>query len=472
MSGLARIMLADGLRVTGSDAKDSYRLAVLRALGATLYVGHAHDHLGEPQTVIYSTAIPADNPELRLARARGIPVLHRAEALANLMGCGRSLAVAGTHGKTTTSAMLAETLRHCGADPSFVIGGELLATCTNAHRGSGDLFVSEADESDGTFLRLGAAAGIITNIEPDHLDFWGNFESLITAFEQFALEIGARKGFVVACLDDPITARVITRLRASRVKTHTYGFSREADFRIDSHRPGGAGWTFRVLNQGRQLPRISLQVPGAHNALNATAALATAMELGCSPVDASAGLENYTGTYRRCDFYGTADDVRVYDDFAHHPTELAACLRAARELAGRGRLVIAFQAHHYYRTAMFIREFGAALGLADEVVVMEIFAPGEKPIPGATGPEMAAGVPLPPHCVQFEPDAMAVPQRLVNRSRPGDIIMTIGQGDVATLAPAILKLLQTRSASLSVPKPTPGDSRRNYQKSIGARQRG
>lgn len=453
MSGLARIMLADGLRVTGSDTKDSPRLAALKALGATLYVGHAPDRLGEPRTVVYSTAIPADNPELRLARARGIPVLHRADALAKLMAGDRGVAVAGTHGKTTTSAMLAVALRHCGADPSFAIGGELLATRTNAHRGSDDLFVSEADESDGAFLRLGAVAGIITNIEPDHLNYWGNFEALIAAFEQFALDIGTRQGFIVACLDDVITARVIAKVRASGVKVHTYGFSREANFHIDAHRPGGAGWTFRVLGYGRHLPRITLQVPGAHNALNATAALATAVVLGYSPADISAGLGHYSGTRRRCDFQGEADAIRVYDDFAHHPTELAACLRAARELAGRGRLVIAFQAHHYYRTAMFIKEFGAALGLADEVVVLEVFAPREEPIPGANGREMADRVPLPAHQILFEPDAAAVPRHLVDRSKPGDLIMTIGQGDVATMTPTILSLLRGRSESRSVPPP-------------------
>lgn len=453
MSGLARIMLADGLRVTGSDAKDSPRLAALKTLGATLYVGHAPDQLGEPRTVVYSTAIPADNPELRLARARGIPVLHRADALANLMAGDRGVAVAGTHGKTTTSAMLAVALRHCGADPSFAIGGELLATHANAHRGSGDLFVSEADESDGAFLRLGAVAGIITNIEPDHLDYWGNFEALIAAFEQFALDIGSRQGFIVACLDDAITAQVIAKVRASGVRVHSYGFSPEANFHIDAHRLGGGRWTFRVLGYGRYLPSISLQIPGAHNVLNATAALATAMALGYSPEDASAGLGHYSGTHRRCDFRGEADAIRVYDDFAHHPTELAACLRAARELAGRRRLVVAFQAHHYYRTAMFIQEFGAALGLADEVVVLEVFAPGEEPIPGANGREMADRVPLPARQILFEPDAAAVPRHLVDRSQPGDLIMTIGQGEVATLAPAILSLLRDRSESRSAPRP-------------------
>jgi UDP-N-acetylmuramate--alanine ligase len=465
MSGLARIMLADGLRVTGSDARDSQRLAALKALGATLYVGHAPEQLGEPLTVVYSTAIPADNPELRLARARGIPVLHRAVALANLMAGDRAVAVTGTHGKTTTSAMLALALRHCGADPSFAIGGEFLATGTNAHRGGGGLFVSEADESDGAFLRLGAEIGIITNIEPDHLDYWGNFEALIAAFEKFALDIGARRGFIVGCLDDVVTARVIARVRADGVRVLTYGFSPAADFHICRRVPDGAGWTFTVAMDGGQSPPIRLQVPGTHNALNATAALATAMTLGYSPVDAIAGLKHYSGTRRRCDRRGEADGIQVYDDFAHHPTEVAACLRAARELAGRGRLIIAFQAHHYYRTAMFIQEFGAALGMADGVVVLEVFAPGEEPIPGANGRGMTARISLPANQRLFEPNPAAVPRHLVDWAKPGDLIMTIGQGDVATMAPTILSLLRDRSASRSVP-PT-GSSASGNERSQG-----
>ncbi len=295
-------------------------------------------------------------------------------------------------------------------------------------------------------------AVIITNIEPDHLDYWGSFEALVAAFEHFALDIGARQDFIMACLDDAITARLITKVRASGVKVHSYGFSREANSRPDAHRRGGAGLTFRVLGYGRHLPSISLRVPGTHNLLNATAALATAMALGYSPVDASTGLGLYSGTSRLCDFQGEADAIRVYDDFAHHPKELVACLRAARELAGK-RLVVACQAHHYYRTAMFIQEFGAALGLADEVVILEVFAPGEEPIPRANGLEMADRVPLPAHQIWFEPDAAAVPRHLVDRSQPGELIMTIGQGDVATMAPTILSLLRDRSKSRSAPHP-------------------
>lgn len=447
MSGIARILLAEGVSVSGSDAKESRRLAALRAQGARIEIGHAAEYLGDAVVVVQSTAIKADNPELQAAMAAGLPIVHRSEALAAVMQGSRGVAVAGTHGKTTTTSMLTVALQNCGAEPSFAIGGELHETGAYAHRGSGDVFVTEADESDGSFLHLGAVAGIITNVEPDHLNYWQDFETLIQAFEQFVLDIGSRGGFVVACLDDDIAQRVIDTGRKAGVDVRTYGFSEEADFHIVVHDRLGSGWTFDVAERGVRSPKITLKVPGAHNVLNATAALATAIGLGFSATEAAAGLEGFRGTRRRFDFRGEADGIRVFDDFAHHPTEVAATLRAAREVAGDGRVVMAFQAHHYYRTAMFVKEFGEAMGLADEVVVLEVFAPGEEPIPGASGQTMAAEVPLPAEQVVFEPSSAVVPQLLVDRAQPGDIIMTIGQGDVSLMAPAILDLLQLRSES-------------------------
>lgn len=447
MSGIARILLADGVRVTGSDAKDSRRLAALRSLGATITVGHDAENVPDDAVaVVRSTAITDDNPELVRARELGIPVYHRAEALAAVMAGSRVAAVTGTHGKTTTTSMLTVALQNCGAEPSFAIGGEMHETGAYAHRGSGDVFVTEADESDGSFLRLGAFAGVITNVEPDHMNYWGEFEPLIEAFEQFVLDIGNRGGFVVACIDDEVTRRVIETGRSAGVDVRTYGFAPEADYCVAVHDRSGSGWTFDVSVKGVRTPRITLQVPGAHNVLNATAALATAIGLGFSDTDAARGLEGFTGTRRRFDFRGEVAGIRVYDDFAHHPTELAATLRAAREVVGEeGRIVMAFQAHHYYRTAMFVAEYGEAMGLADEVVVLEVFAPGEEPIPGASGQTMAAAVPLPADRVLFEPSSSAVPQHLVDRARSGDIIMTIGQGDVSLMAPAILDLLEARA---------------------------
>lgn len=444
MSGIARILLSEGVAVSGSDAKDSRRLTALRALGATIHIGHAAENVGDATVVVRSTAIKDDNPEFVRAVELGLPVLHRSDALAKVMEGSRVVAVSGTHGKTTTTSMLTVALQNCGAEPSFAIGGELHETGAYAHRGSGDVFVTEADESDGSFLRFGAIAGIITNIEPDHLNYWNDFESLIEAFEQFVLDIGSRGGFVVACIDDEVTRRVIEVGRAAGVDVRTYGFSEDADFHVSVHDRSGTGWTFDVAEHGVRSPRITLKVPGAHNALNATASLATAIGLGFSDVDAARGLEEFTGTRRRFDFRGEVDGIRVFDDFAHHPTEVAATLRAAREVAGEGRIVMAFQAHHYYRTAMFVKEFGEAMGLADEVIVLEVFAPGEDPIPGASGQTMADEVPLPAGQVLFEPSSSSVPQHLVDRAQPGDIIMTIGQGDVALMAPTVLDLLEIR----------------------------
>ena len=447
MSGIARLLLARGSRVSGSDAKDSRRLEALRALGAEVHVGHSADNLREEldaQVVVVSTAIPDDNPEVVLARGRGIPVVHRAEALAAVMRGSRVLAVAGTHGKTTTTSMLTVALQHCGVDPSFAIGSELNESGSNAHRGTGDLFVAEADESDGSFLRLGAQCGIVTNVEPDHLNHWGTFEAIERGFLEFAAHLRDRGGFLVACADDPGAARLMERALAAGVTVVSYGTHADADYRITGLSVVGDRWQFEVTRRGIRLGLLRLQVPGEHNALNATAALAMGIELGLPEADLRAGIETFSGTRRRFDYRGAADGVRVYDDYAHHPTEIAATLRAARGMVGGGRIVVAFQAHHYYRTALFVREFGESLGLADEVVVLEVFAPGEEPIPGASGRTMADNVPLPAAQVVFEPSWSKVAGELADRARPGDLVMTLGAGDIGLIATEVLDLLRAR----------------------------
>jgi UDP-N-acetylmuramate--alanine ligase len=446
MSGIARILVARGVTVTGSDAKDSRRLAALRALGVTAYVGHAAEHVAGADTVIASTAIKPDNPELVAARDSGLRVMGRAEALATLMEGYRGVAVAGTHGKTTTTSMLTVALQHCGADPSFAIGSELNESGSNAHLGTGEVFVAEADESDGAFLALPAYAGIVTNVEPDHLDHWGTFDAIEAAFLEFATAIRDRGGFVTVCLDDPGAARLVTSARAAGVDVRTYGVGDASDFRVELLETGDKGWRFDVLEHGVRLGVVELGVPGRHNVLNATAALVTGIGLGHPASDLRAGLETFSGTRRRFDYKGTADGVRVYDDYAHHPTEIAATLSAMRDVVGQGRLVVAFQAHHYYRTAMFTTEFGEALGLADEVVVLEVFAPGEDPIPGASGVAMASHVPLPAEQVVFEPSWSKVAGQLVSRAQAGDVVMTLGAGDIAMIGTEVLELLRAREA--------------------------
>jgi len=447
MSGIARIMVAQGLTVSGSDAKDSRRLQALRAVGVDARVGHAADLVTGIDALIVSTAIPDANVERVAARERGIPELSRAQALAAVMSGSRGVAVSGTHGKTTTTSMLTVALQHCGADPSFAIGSELNESGSNAHLGSGDVFVVEADESDGAFLFLEPIAAIVTNVEADHLDHWGTYEAIEQGFLDFATGVRDRDGFIVVCIDDPGGARLALRAREAGVDVRTYGESLDADYRLSDARLTETGWAFDTVHNGVRLGEIRLSVPGKHNALNALAAFVAALGLDYPAGDLRAGLESFSGTRRRFDFRGQVDGIRVFDDYAHHPTEIEATLRAARDVVGSGRLVVAFQAHHYYRTAMFVTEFGAALGLADEVVVLEVFAPGETPIPGASGQTMAANVPLPPEQVVFEPSWSAVAGHLVERANAGDIIMTLGAGDIGMIGLEVLEQLRSRTGA-------------------------
>ena len=444
MSGIARILVAQGVTVSGSDAKDSRRLQGLAAIGVRTNVGHSAEWVGTADTLVFSTAIPADNPERVAAVERGIRVLNRAEALAMVISGHRTVAVSGTHGKTTTTSMLTVALQHCGADPSFAIGSELNESGSNAHLGTGDIFVVEADESDGTFLQLSPVAGIVTNVEADHLNYWGDFAAIEAAFLEFTGQIKEAGGFVVICADDAGAARLAAASRAAGVDTRTYGSSPEADFRLFNEVRVGRGWEFDVVRTdgGSSLGRICLQVPGRHNALNATAAFITGIGMGFAASQLCAGIGEFSGTRRRFDFRGEVSGVRVYDDYAHHPTEIEATLIAARDVAGTGRLIVAFQAHHYYRTAMYLNEFGAALGLADDVVVLEVFAPGETPIPGVSGQTMAARVPLESDHVIFEPSWSAVAGHLAARARQGDLIMTLGAGDIGMIGLEVLELLR------------------------------
>jgi UDP-N-acetylmuramate--alanine ligase len=447
MSGIARIMLARGVEVSGSDAKDARVLSALRVLGARVEVGHAPSHLGNlgpGDTVVVSTAISPSNSEVVEARRRGIRVLPRAAALAAVMSGRRGVAVAGTHGKTTTTSMLVRAFQHCGADPSFAIGADLNEPGSNAHDGAGELFVAEADESDESFLLLSPRVAIVTNIEADHLNHYVGLASIHRAFERFAARIGA-DGLLVACADDPGSQGLADWARSAGLAVRTYGTATSADVRLDDVVLAGTGSTFRVVADGRRLGEVPLRVPGRHNALNATGAIAVGLALDMPFAEFRAGLAGFTGARRRFEPKGSEAGIRVFDDYAHHPTEIAAVLHAAREVAGSGRIVAAFQAHHYYRTADFRTEFGAALALADDVVVMEVYAPGEALIPGGTGAALAEAVTLPPQHVVFEPSWSAVPAHLADRARPGDIVLTMGAGgEVAMLAPEVLEALRER----------------------------
>ena len=439
MSGIARILLARGTRVSGSDAKDSLSLRALTALGARIHVGHdAAQVPDDAEVVVISTAIRPSNPEVVVARERGIPIEPRAAALAALMDGYKGVVIAGTHGKTTTTSMVTVALQTCGIDPSFAIGGDLNEAGSNAHHGSGYVFVAEADESDGSFLRLAPDVAVVTNVEPDHLDHYGSADAYHEAFASFA---ALAKDLLVVCADDP---GAVAAAKSGTAKVVTYGTSPDADLRVDSVVLTGARSSFELIDRGRRLGVFWLSVPGRHNVLNAAAAIAVGLELGMPLTELRSGLQSFRGARRRFEPRGEAGGVRVFDDYAHHPTELVATLNAARVVAGEGRLVVAFQPHLYSRTQAFATEFGEALGLADDVVVMEVYAAREDPVAGVSGRLVAAAVPLPPEHVVFEPSWSAVAGHLASRAQPGDVVLTLGAGDVTQLAPEVLVALESR----------------------------
>ena len=438
MSGIARVLLARGVEVSGSDARDSRGLAALQALGADVHVGHDAAHVEGAARVVISSAIRESNPELAAARALGLPVVKRADALAELLVGHRAVAVAGTHGKTTTTSMLTVAAQHCGADPSFAIGGDLNEAGSNAHQGAGDLFVVEADESDGSFLVYRPFAAVVTNVEPDHLDHYGDAESVHAAFASFVRTVDPL-GFVVVCADDEGAVRLAALARDEGIDVRTYGTSPQADLRLEELVVSGGSSAYRAVLKGRRVGEVHLSVAGEHLARNSAAALLTGIGLGLPEDLLVEGLGGYTGVRRRMELKGTAGGVRVYDDYAHHPTEVRAQLEAARTMTNGGRLVAVFQPHLYSRTATFAEGFGEALGLADEVVVMDVYGAREDPVPGVTGALVAEHVPH--EHVLFEPSWSAVPAAVVERVVPGDLVVTLGAGDVTLLGPEVLRLL-------------------------------
>jgi UDP-N-acetylmuramate--alanine ligase len=445
MSGIARIMLARGVAVSGSDSARSPQLDELAALGADVHVGHAAANLGDARTLVVSTAIRPDNPELAEARRRGIRVLHRAAALASVMAGRQGIAVAGTHGKTTTTAMLTTVLRWCGADPSYVIGGILAETGLGAHDGGGSAFIAEADESDGSFLMLSPHAAVVTCIEADHLDNYADLAEIEAGFAAFARKIDDG-GLLVACADDPGASALAAAAEELPVQVRTYGESAGADYLLTSVTPHGMATRLTVAGGPRAVAgagaALEISVPGRHNALNAAAAFATATELGFAADQVAAGLAAYRGARRRMELKGEADGVRVLDSYAHHPTELAADLAAARDVAGAGRVIAVFQPHLYSRTRIFAAEFGVALGLSDEALVLDVYAAREDPEPGVTGMLVAAAVPG--GRARFLPDRAEVPAAVTGTAKPGDIVLTMGAGDVTALGPVILAALADR----------------------------
>ncbi|MEU4493535.1 UDP-N-acetylmuramate--L-alanine ligase [Streptomyces sp. NPDC023998] len=441
MSGIAKILAQRGAKVAGSDAKESATAQALRELGATVHIGHAAEHLAsDASCVVVSSAIRADNPELARAAELSVPVVHRSDALASLMTGLRSIAVAGTHGKTTTTSMLAVALTELGLDPSYAIGGDLAGPGTNARHGEGEIFVAEADESDRSFQKYDPEVAIVLNVELDHHANYASMDEIYDSFETFVGKV-VPGGTLVISADQPGAVELTQRVRdLSTLKVVTYGDSATADVRVHKITPRGLTSEVTVLLDNRFLT-FTVSVPGSHYAHNAVAALAAGVALGIPAHNLASAIGKYTGVKRRLQLKGEAADVQVIDSYAHHPTEMTADLEAMRGAAADSRLLVVFQPHLFSRTQELGTEMGQALALADASVVLDIYPAREDPIPGITSALIidaarAAGADVTPvH------DKAAVPDVIAGMAKPGDLVLTMGAGDVTDLGPAILARL-------------------------------
>ncbi|MGO4956418.1 UDP-N-acetylmuramate--L-alanine ligase [Luteococcus sp. Sow4_B9] len=440
MSGIAQLYHDLGVEISGSDQADSPALRQLEHQGIRTHVGHAAEQLGSAQTVVISSAIRESNPELAAARERGLRIWHRSTALAALMLGKEAVAIAGTHGKTTTTGMTSVMLTEAGADPSYVIGSPLASTGKSAHLGSGQAFVVEADESDGTFLQYPTTIAVVTNVEADHLDNWGTPEAYHAGFLRFATGKDVRA--VVLDGDDPVAAALGERLRQEGRTVLAYGEHPGCEVRLSELDFEGTSASATLTHDG-WTGRMELQVPGRYNLGNAAAAFAVGRLLGHDPQALVRAAGTFTGTLRRFQLVGEVDGVRVYDDYAHHPTEIRAALTAARKAAGEGRLVACFQPHLFSRTQDFAAEFGQALALADIVVVTDVYAAREDPIEGVDGSlvheaALAAGAES-----IYVPNKAHLPSALAGLVGKEDLVMTLGAGDVTLVGPLLVDQLHS-----------------------------
>ncbi|GAA3486201.1 UDP-N-acetylmuramate--L-alanine ligase [Streptomyces cremeus] len=441
MSGIAKILAQRGAKVAGSDAKESGTAEALRELGATVHIGHAAGNLADDATaVVVSSAIRADNPELVRAAELGIPVVHRSDALASLMDGLRAIAVAGTHGKTTTTSMLAVALTDMGLDPSYAIGGDLAGPGTNALHGEGDIFVAEADESDRSFQKYDPQVAIVLNVELDHHANYASMDEIYESFETFARKI-VPGGTLVVNADQEGAVELAQRLRGEELlNIVTYGDSAQADVRVHKITPRGLSSEVTVLLNGKFLT-FTVSVPGAHYAHNAVAALAAGVALGLPAHNLASALGTYTGVKRRLQLKGEEQGVQVIDSYAHHPTEMTADLEAMRGAAADARLLVVFQPHLFSRTQELGQEMGEALALADASVVLDIYPAREDPVEGVTSALIIDAAKAAGAEVTAVSDMSTVPDVIAGMSRPGDLVLTMGAGDVTDLGPRILARL-------------------------------
>ena len=445
MSGIALVLHERGCKVTGSDLKHSHYVRELEAAGIPVSIGHeaATIDAAMPEVVVTSTAISESNPEVVRARELGIPIWPRAKMLSYLSGAAKTVAVAGTHGKTTTSSMLASALDALGADPTFLIGGIVRAYGTNAHSGTGDHYVVEADESDKSFTYLSPKAVLVTNIEADHLDHYKDLDEIYDKFHDF-MGLVPEDGVIVACGEEP---HVVEIARSEGRRMYTYGFSEGCDVRITSYEPHGIGSRYTaVMPDGTQVEGTIKQNPGRHNVLNATGVVTLLWALGFDAAKVAQALSGFAGVRRRFDLVGEVGGVTVVDDYAHHPTEIAATISAAAGL-GYKHVHVLFQPHRYSRAPLFTQvlhdEFGAAFDKADSVTFMDVYPAGEAPVPGVSGKTFLnvvlehEGHPQ----ADFVAHRVDVVPHLMDKLQPGDLVITMGAGDVTAMGPQIIDAL-------------------------------
>ncbi len=441
MCGLAELLHNQGYVVSGSDLKSGTTIEHLRSLGIEIAIGHDAAQVGPADVVVYSSAVRPSNPELLEAGRLKIPAIPRAEMLAECMRLKDGIAIAGSHGKTTTTSLIAHVLDSAGLDPTAVIGGRVRfpgAAATGARLGAGDVLVAEADESDGSFLRLAPVIAVVTNIDPEHLDHYESFEALQTAFAAFANRVPFW-GVAVLCLDHPGVQAIVPQMTR---RTVSYGFGSQADLVASDLKSEGNGATFSVRHRGVALGPVRVGLPGRHNALNALATIAVALELDVPFEQTAAALESFPGIERRFELMGEVSGVRVVDDYGHHPAEIVATLAAARDLHD-GRIVVAFQPHRYTRTRDLWDEFTTAFNDADLVFVTEIFAAGEDKLPGIEAAPLVEAVRAHGHRnVHFVPDLDTVLDRLADEASPGDLVITLGAGTISTLGAQLVARLR------------------------------
>lgn len=433
MSGIARLVHGMGLTVTGSDVRESPNIEALRQLGIEVNIGHAEGNLANANTVVVTSALWPTNPEYLLAKQNGIPVIHRSQALAHLASKKRLVAVAGAHGKTTSTGMIITALLAMNQDPSFVNGGVINSIGVSAQSGSGELFVIEADESDGSFLHYDTSVALITNVDPDHLDHYGSIEAFHQVFADFA---NKSKEFVVLNSDDE-GCRSVAKLISKPIIS--FGESSDSDFRV-TNIVENSRVQFEIEYEG-QVARATLTIAGRHNVINAAGAVATLVGMGFDFKMSLAEVAKFEGTERRFELHGERRGVKVYDDFAHHPTEVSAALNGARAVVGEGRIITVFQPHLYSRTRLFSKEFADALLASDEVVLLDIYAAREDPEPGVTGKLILDSSKNDPK-IHYVPEWTDAPEIAASLAKPGDFIVTMGCGDVYRMVPELLSALE------------------------------